>query len=119
MNSLATPLCVMLFAVLAAFVSSMSGFVALTPVIAAVACWILTDPELEADNVAPGILLRRVTHRIRARWVAVAGAARAARAIRIQVLPVWWSRKLVTSFEFAARQGPELAQEEVPGSFFR
>jgi hypothetical protein len=136
MNSLATPLCVMLIAVLAAFVSSMSGFVVLTPVIAALACWILTDPELEADDVPPGVLVRRVTFRIRARWVAMAGAARAVLAIRTQVLPLWSSGKLLTSFDFARRAfrerprtarfpdlsprtGPELAQKEVPGASFR
>jgi hypothetical protein len=103
MNSVWTPLCVLLIAVLTALACSTSAFVIFTPLIAAAACWILIDPDLEADSVPPAVLFRRVRQRIRARWITMGRVARSVRISRIQALAVSWCGRCLAAVQFIGR----------------
>ena len=68
---------------------SVSGLVVLTPLLAALALWMITDPELEAHTGSLGALVRRMKERAQSYWTpAIAALGSLARTGRAR-LPVW------------------------------
>jgi hypothetical protein len=57
-------ICILLLSV----ACSVSGFVIITPLLAAVVLWILIDPELEAHTTSPSALVWRLKERAQVYW---------------------------------------------------